>query len=142
MSASDDWRALIPHAGRMCLLDTLVSRDGEALHARAHDVGGAGHPLCRQGRLHALHLAEYGAQAAAVHAALTRRDTGDDAPRGGMIVGLRDVRLAVEFVDDGAELDVHAVCLAADAAAAQYGFRVEQAGRTLAEGRCLVAYGS
>lgn len=142
MDVPEDWRGLIPHAGAMCLLDTVLVCTGEALHARARGVDDGAHPLRRDGRLHALHLAEYGAQAAAVHAALSRRAEGAEPPVGGMIVGLRDVRLACEYVDDCPTLDVHATCLAADAAAAQYAFRVEHDGRLLAAGRCLVAYGA
>jgi hypothetical protein len=58
-----------------------------------------------------------------------------------MLVALRDVRLALEFIDDlpGA-LDVHARCLYADEAGTQYAFRIEHVGKVLAEGRCAVLH--
>ena len=49
--------------------------------------------------------------------------------------------MAAEYVDaaDG-HLDVHAECLYADDAGAQYAFRVEQRGRLLASGRAAVIH--
>jgi hypothetical protein len=54
---------------------------------------------------------------------------------------LRDVQLFVEYVDhyDG-HLDVHAECLQASEASAQYLFRVEHRGQLLASGRAAVIH--
>ncbi len=141
MLAKSDWEHLIPHAGGMCLLDAVVDWDDVHLHARSEGHRDVGHPLRHDGRLHAVHLAEYGAQAAAVHGALRARAAGAGRPRPGMLVALRDVRLALEFIDDlpGA-LDVHARCLYADEAGTQYAFRIEHDGKVLAEGRCAVLH--
>jgi predicted hotdog family 3-hydroxylacyl-ACP dehydratase len=143
MLEKHDWAHLIPHAGDMCLLDLVVSWDEENLHARSEGHRADDHPLRSGGRLHAVHLAEYGAQAAAVHGALRAREAGVAAPRPGLLVALRDVRLAVEFIDalPGA-LEVHAHCLYADEAGTQYAFRIEHAGEWLAQGRCAVLHAS
>lgn len=132
---------LIPHAGAMCLLDAVVAWGEAAIHATSDGHAHADHPLRGAAGLHAVHLAEYGAQAMAVHGALLARARGETASRPGRLVSLRDMLLKVEYVgtEDG-RLDVHAERLYADAVGAQYAFRVEQAGRLLASGRAAVIY--
>ena len=142
MSAETDFASLIPHAGRMCLLDDVVAWDAATIHAVSDSHALPDHPLRgRDGRLHAVHLAEYGAQAMAVHGALRDRAQGATAVKPGRLVSLRDLTLAFEHVDvHGGRLDVHAACLWADDAGAQYAFRIEQRGRLLASGRAAVIH--
>ena len=71
--AHAELEALIPHAGGMCLLDTVESWDAETIHCRSLSHLRADNPLREKGRLAALHLAEYGAQAMAVHGGLLAR---------------------------------------------------------------------
>lgn len=141
MLAKTDWAHLIPHQGAMCLLDAVVAWDDASIHAMSDGHAHADHPLRCEQDLHAVHLAEYGAQAMAVHGALLARQRGEVEPRPGRLVSLRDVTLAVEYVDaaDG-PLDVHAHCLYADESGAQYAFRVEQRGHLLASGRAAVIH--
>lgn len=141
MLPKTDWAELIPHAGSMCLLDAVQAWDAENLHAISAAQARADNPLRNQGRLHAVHLAEYGAQAMAVHGALLARSRGETTVRPGRLVSLRDVQLSLEYVDqlDG-HLDVHAQCLYADDSGAQYSFRVEHAGQLLASGRAAVIH--
>jgi predicted hotdog family 3-hydroxylacyl-ACP dehydratase len=138
-----DWAHLIPHAGAMCLLEAVLAWDERRIHATSASHVRADHPLRGAQGLHAVHLAEYGAQAAAVHGALLARARGDEMVRPGRLVSLRDVQLHAEYVDglDGA-LDVHAECLYADDGGAQYAFRVEHRGRLLASGRAAVIHPS
>ena len=140
MLPKSDWAHLIPHAGGMCLLDTVRAWDADTLHADSQSHLRPGNPLRGPHGLHAVHLAEYGAQAMAVHGALLARARGVEAARPGMLVSLRDVRLLVEHVPPTGRLDVHAQCLYADDAGAQYAFRVEQGGRLLASGRAAVIH--
>jgi len=138
----DDWAHLLPHAGAMCLLDAVEAWDATAIHAVSIGHARPDHPLRSGTGLHAVHLAEYGAQAMALHGALLARAGGGEAVRPGMLVSLRDVRLAEAFVDaTGGRLEVRAERLYADAAGAQYAFRVAQAGRVLASGRAAAMYG-
>lgn len=141
MPTETEFASLIPHAGRMCLLDVVLAWDETTLHARTTSHALPGHPLRTARGLHAVHLAEYGAQAMAVHGALRDRAQGATGVKPGRLVSLRDVQLAVEHVDpQGGALDVHAECLYADGAGAQYVFRVEQGGRLLASGRAAVIH--
>jgi len=141
MLAKTDFVDLIPHADDMCLLDAVVAWDEGSIHARSTSHVLAAHPLRGADGMHAVHLAEYGAQAMAVHGALRGRDEGRTAPRPGMLVSLRGVKLAVDRVDtlEGA-LDVHAECLIADASGAQYAFRILHEGREIASGRAAVIH--
>ncbi|MEI7035390.1 phosphotransferase [Fulvimonas yonginensis] len=140
MLYKSDWAHLVPHAGGMCLLDAVLAWDEATIHATSEGHRRADHPLRGVGGLHAVHLAEYGAQAMAVHGALRARARGVEAARPGMLVSLRDVVLAVEYVPGDGRLDVHAECLYADPGGAQYAFRIEQAGRELASGRAAVIH--
>ncbi|HEV7778176.1 MAG TPA: phosphotransferase [Luteibacter sp.] len=136
-----DWSHMIPHAGGMCLLDAVEWWDDSAIHAVSEGHLSVDNPLRGEHGLHAVHLAEYGAQAMAVHGALRARAAGNEAVRPGMLVSLRDVKLAVERVDtlEGA-LHVFAECLLANEGGAQYRFRVEHLGRELASGRAAVIH--
>ncbi|MGH8502676.1 MAG: hypothetical protein ACREVE_09435, partial [Gammaproteobacteria bacterium] len=72
----DAIRALIPHAGTMCLLDAVLEWDDESIHCTSETHRAADNPLRREGRLSALHAFEYGAQAVAVHGGLRARAAG------------------------------------------------------------------
>ena len=141
MLAKTDWAQLIPHAGTMCLLDAVLAWDERSIHATSAGHARADNPLRGPHGLHAVHLAEYGAQAMAVHAALLACTDSAQVARAGRLVSLRDVRLLEEYVDqlDG-HLDVHAECLYADDGGAQYAFRIEHQGRLLASGRAAVIH--
>ncbi|GLQ93345.1 phosphotransferase [Dyella acidisoli] len=137
MLTRQSWAALIPHAEAMALIDAVVDWNETAIHAiGARDVPDS-HPLRSPVGLHAVHLAEYGAQSLAVHAALL----GEADARGGRLVSLRDVQLAVEYVDlRKGHLDVYAERIHVDDRGAQYRFKVEQQGQALASGRVAVMY--
>ena len=141
MLPKTDWASLIPHAGTMCLLDAVQAWDASTIDAISAGHTRADNPLRGTQGLHAVHLAEYGAQAMAVHGALLARSRGIVEVRPGRLVSLRDVQLFEEYIDqlDG-HLDVHAECLYADDGGAQYAFRVEHRGRLLASGRAAVIH--
>ena len=141
MLPKTDWQQLVPHAGTMCLLDAVVAWDEHGIHAISAGHARADNPLRGEHGLHAVHLAEYGAQAMAVHGGLLARERGSTGVRPGRLVSLRDVVLFDEYIDrlDG-DLDVHAECLYADDSGAQYAFRVEHHGRVLASGRAAVIH--
>jgi predicted hotdog family 3-hydroxylacyl-ACP dehydratase len=133
-------RTLVPHAGTMCLLDRIVSADADGIVCATSSHRAAANPLRRDGRIAALHLAEYGAQAMAVHGGL--RDRGV-ASRGGMLVAIRDLRLGVEHVEDVAgELLVEARRLVANPGGLIYSFTVRAGDRELATGRVSVMFGN
>lgn len=130
--------ALVPHAGAMCLWDEVVAWDAATIRLQAHGHRAPTHPLRRHGRLHAVHLCEYGAQAMAVHGGLLAQARGARAAPG-MLVALRGVRLHVARLDTlpGA-LEGEAERLLAGGGSQQYAFRIVHAGTLLAEGRAAV----
>jgi predicted hotdog family 3-hydroxylacyl-ACP dehydratase len=140
MLARADWAHLLPHAGAMCLLDAVLAWDAHTLDAISTSHVRADNPLRGAHGLHAVHLAEYGAQAMALHGALLARERGVHTARPGMLVSLRDVLLTVEYVPADGRLDVHAQCLYADERGAQYAFAVEHSGLLLASGRAAVIH--
>jgi predicted hotdog family 3-hydroxylacyl-ACP dehydratase len=135
-----DWQQLIPHQGAMCLLDEVLRWDDDRIHALAHSHRDVGNPLRSDGRLRSVHLCEYGAQAMAIHGGLLAQRAGLVAAPG-FLVSLRAVKLHIERIDDLADaLDVHAEQLLAADSGWQYAFRVECAGRVLAQGRAAVMH--
>jgi len=133
-----DILALVPHQGAMCLWDEVRTWDATSIDVVAYNHRDPAHPLRADGRLRAIHLCEYGAQAMAVHGGLLARASGGIA-RPGLLVALRGVALQVERIDDlpGA-LQCRAGMLSDGDAGWQYAFRIEHGGMLLAEGRAAV----
>jgi predicted hotdog family 3-hydroxylacyl-ACP dehydratase len=131
--------ALVPHQGAMCLWDEVLSWDAGTIRLRARNHLDPAHPLRgADGRLRAVHLCEYGAQAMAVHGGLRAQAAGE-AARPGVLVALRGVELHVARIDDlpGA-LECEASVLIDSDAGWQYAFRIHHAGALLAQGRAAV----
>ena len=134
----DEILSLIPHQGTMCMWDQVLEWDAGSIRLRAGNHRDPAHPLRADGRLHAVHLCEYGAQAMAVHGGLLARGTGGSAPPG-MLVALRGVDLHATRIDDLAgDLECSAEVLAQSPASQQSAFRISHAGILLAEGRAAV----
>lgn len=131
-------RELLPHAGDMCLLEQVIHWDEHEVLLETRTHRSPGHPLRHGGRLDAVHLCEYGAQAMAVHGGLlAARAGGRAAP--GLLVSLREVWLAGGDVSlHAGALRVRAHRLHGDAAGWQYAFEVLHAGERLASGRAAV----
>lgn len=134
--------ALVPHQGLMCLWDEVVQWDAQRIILRSTGHLDDAHPLRSHGRLRAVHLCEYGAQAMAVHGGLLGQASG--APvRPGVLVALRGVVLHVDALDDlSGALEAQAEVLMQGADSQQYAFRIHHAGTLLAEGRASVVLGT
>jgi predicted hotdog family 3-hydroxylacyl-ACP dehydratase len=129
---------LIPHQGAMSLWDEVVDWDARTIHLRARNHRDPAHPLRSNGRLRAVHLCEYGAQAMAVHGGLKARDAGAVA-RPGLLVALRGVELHVAWIDDLPDaLECVAELLTDGDTGWQYAFRIQHDGTLLATGRAAV----
>jgi predicted hotdog family 3-hydroxylacyl-ACP dehydratase len=129
---------LVPHQGAMCLWDEVLDWDAARIRLRAHNHRDPGHPLRSGGRLRAVHLCEYGAQAMAVHGGLRASALGG-AARPGLLVALRGIELNVARIDDLAgALECAAEVLTDGDSGWQYAFRITHADALLAEGRAAV----
>ena len=138
MLSRDRIEAMIPHKDGMCLWDEVVEWDAQRIALRADNHRDAAHPLRSQGRLRAVHLCEYGAQAMAVHGGLRASARGGVASPG-LLVALRGVQLHVSYIDElPGKLECEAEVLAEGEGSQQYAFRIRHAGVVLAEGRAAV----
>jgi predicted hotdog family 3-hydroxylacyl-ACP dehydratase len=127
--------ALIPHAGAMCLLDSVVGWDSTSITCLASGHRDANNPLASDGRLDCVCGIEYAAQAMAVHFGLT----AGQRPASGYLASVRDVICHVERLDLLSEdIEVTATRLAGDASSAVYGFRLRCGEAMILEGRMAV----
>jgi predicted hotdog family 3-hydroxylacyl-ACP dehydratase len=128
----------IPHSGSMCLLECLESWDAHAIHCTTNTHTREDNPLRTAHGLLSPNAIEYAAQAMALHGGLLAVE--GSRPSAGFLASVRNVRLAVERLDDVAgALHVHAQRISGDASQILYEFAVKDAhGRALAEGRAVV----
>jgi predicted hotdog family 3-hydroxylacyl-ACP dehydratase len=134
--AREDIAALIPHQGGMCLWEHIVEWDDTRIVLETTSHRALDNPLRASDRLRAVHLCEYGAQAMAVHGALR---AAPRQARPGMLVSLRSVTFARDYIDDLAgTLRVEATCLQSAESSQQYSFKITHNGEVAAEGRAAV----
>jgi predicted hotdog family 3-hydroxylacyl-ACP dehydratase len=126
----------IPHKGRMCLLDEVVSWDATRIRCRSTTHRAADNPLRAHGRLGAACGIEYAAQAMAVHGALVAASaplasTVATSVRGtmgaalGFLASVRNVVLYVPQLDDlEADLIASAQRITGDGRTVLYEFTV------------------
>jgi predicted hotdog family 3-hydroxylacyl-ACP dehydratase len=133
-----DIEARVPHAGDMVLIDEVVSHDDTRITCRADTGPLEDHPLGRKGRLPASALAEYGAQAMAVHGSLLAAT--DAPPREGRLVALPELTLGAAALNEPTRLTIHAERVGGSAVGEVYEFRVLDGDAMLANGRATVMF--
>ena len=134
-------RARIPHAGAMCLLDSVLIWDDNHIACTTGTHRAADNPLRRNGRLHTICGVEYAAQAMAVHGGLAGKTAG--RPRAGYLASLRDVVCRGGRLDDlEGDLVVEAEQVAGDGAQVIYHFRLRVGTIEVLSGQALVVLDS
>ena len=131
--------ARVPHAGVMCLLDTVHAWDALSIECSAA-APGVDHPLARNGKVPAVVAIEYAAQATAVHGALL----SGDARRG---VGLLAKLSEVNFEPDAsaplrAPLEIQAQIQSRSDRGCLYTFLVQAGTEAAVRGTLLIALGA
>ena len=127
----------IPHAGKMCLLDSVLEWNADTIRCRASSHRDPNNPLRRNGKLYAISGVEYASQAMAIHGALSGTVTG--RPRAGYLASLRDVVCRRALLDEGAEeLVVFAERMMGDESRVVYGFSIASGGEEIIAGRATV----
>lgn len=130
----------IPHAGAMCLLDTVEAWDAEGIVCTAHSHANPDHPLRQDGCLRSVHAVEYAAQAAALHASLVGEPKSVQRV---YIAALHAIELCEQSLDDeemaASPLHVRARLAASNASAARYAFSVACGPVCVARGAMTVA---
>lgn len=131
---------LIPHDGAMCLLDHVTEWDQSGIRcsSRSH-LDGHSHPLWRGNGVAAVHLIEYGAQTAAVHAGLLADESTEPAARGGYLAGLRNIEFTECRIDTiTTALDIRAYREMGGPQGMIYRFAISSAGVTQCSGRLTI----
>jgi predicted hotdog family 3-hydroxylacyl-ACP dehydratase len=127
----------IPHAGQMCLLDTVEAWDDDSIVCSAHSHRLSDNPLRTDGRLGIATGIEYAAQAMAVHGALLAGNS--KAPAAGFLASVRDVNWQRSRLDDiGEDLIIRAERISGTAVNILYAFTLSAGGSTLLSGRAAV----
>jgi predicted hotdog family 3-hydroxylacyl-ACP dehydratase len=131
---------MIPHAGAMCLLDSVEAWDTAHISCLSSRYPEADNPMRRpDGALGAVCGIEMAAQAMAVHGRLAAAEDG--RPRPGFLVSLRDVRLRAATLPPGTgALTITARQLMGDTRGAAYAFTVAAAGDEWLSGRATVLF--
>lgn len=128
---------LIPHGEAMCLLDQVTGWDEYRLSATTASHRREDNPLREKGRLDTVALVEYGAQAAAVHAALQQSGLGEVRPA--YLGAIKKLRLFTRDVDTSvAELQIQAQCVLNNDNGAIYDIRASAKGNDLMAGRIVL----
>lgn len=128
----------IPHAGAMCLLDSLLDASDSTIRCRIVNHAEPAHPLRSSSGLLSACAIEYAAQAMALHGSLLAAQHTPPTP--GFLASARTVRLLVPRLDDRpGPLQITATRLASGADQALYRFELHDGrGELLVEGRAAV----
>ena len=130
-------RALIPHAGAMCLLAGVTRWDASHITCIAQSHRDINNPLARNGKVGALCGIEFAAQAMAVHGGLI--GAVGQRPRAGLLVSVRDVIANVEYLSDHNEdLLIEAEQLMSEQSSVCYNFTLHAGKMELLRGRATV----
>lgn len=132
---------LIPHAGAMCLLDSVESFDATTITCLSNRYSTPENPLRRpDGRLGALTGIELAGQAAALHGALTAPAAAK--PRSGYLASLRDIHLSSAFLEaNQSPLTITADLLMGDPSGATYNFSLSTSAAKILTGRFTILFG-
>ncbi|MDI9652868.1 hotdog family protein [Burkholderia cenocepacia] len=129
--------AHIPHAGTMCVLDSVDAWDTERIRCTATSHRDPHNPLRAHGRLASVCGIEYAAQAMAVHGALL--GAHEARPRAGYLASVRNVDAFVDRLDTFEQpLTVDAERMSGDGRSVLYGFALRCGERVLLSGRAAV----
>ena len=146
----DRIRELVPHTGKMCLLERVVACDAASIRCETRSHLDRANPLRRNGHLSSVCAIEYAAQAMALHGALTAPGHSGalnaTAPRGapggvrhGYLASVRDMRCHTHYLDEySAELIVSAKLIFDESSRMIYSFAVAAGESDLVTGRAAV----
>jgi predicted hotdog family 3-hydroxylacyl-ACP dehydratase len=128
--------ALIPHGASMSMFDEVVSWDANSILCRSFYTDSSQNPLMSDELLASVLLIEFGAQAAAIHAALLQSSLGARGPA--YIGAVKQVALHKSCVNTQAAVDVEANCLLNNANGAIYEVNASQLGERIMSGKLIL----
>lgn len=135
---AEEFSAFLPHAGEMCLIETVEWWDESMIRCETSSHHRLSNPLRRATRLESIIGLEYAAQAIGIHVGL-RGQTRPEPGRIGYVGGLRDVALGREWLDDCLDaLIIEATRLLDDQHSFMYQFAVSSGGQAVISGRASI----
>lgn len=127
---------LIPHAGRMSLIERIDSWDNHCIQCSTDSHRQPDHPLRCNGNLSALQLLEYGAQCIAIHGGLL---AGGSRP--GFLAAIKNAHFYIEMLDNiQTQLTIRATSEIQHSNGAIYQFTVSAGQKLLLEAHATVMY--
>jgi len=132
---------LLPHGGRMRLIDRVVSYDELSIVCESESHRATEHPLAEAGVLSIISGLEYGAQAMAIHGGLLAAcgERRSACARHGYLVAASELRWSVERLDlCAAPLVIEAVSEFRSDDKVAYRFELRAAGVSLLTGHASV----
>jgi predicted hotdog family 3-hydroxylacyl-ACP dehydratase len=132
---------LLPHHGKMFLLEHVFAYDRDAIECGAVSHRDADNPLRHADKLPAHAAIEYAAQAAGVHGGLLNRDVNPTAaPQMGYLAVLTDMQWNVERLDDLPDvLRIYAQRTAVTPGGRLYRVRIEHQAQVIMSGELVIA---
>ena len=135
-----DPERLLPHTGRMRLIDRVMSYDEERIVCESESHRATDHPLAENGRLSIVCGLEYGAQAMAVHRALLAGPPPATGAPHGYLISASELRWGVDRLDlCAAPLVIEAVIEFRAGPQMAYRFELRAGDRSLLSGRASVS---
>lgn len=132
---------LLPHQGRLCLLDRVIHWNAEHIACEADSHRAPDHPLRWKNQLGSAIGIEYAAQAMALHGALLAPP--NDAPRQGMITRVQQVQCSLDRLDElPFALQIEAHRLMGDDLVVRYRFALRHQETCLLTGEASVLLGN
>ena len=130
---------LIPHSGKMCLIDSIDKWDEESIVCITSTHLKSDNPLLSKGILPVSALIEYGAQAMAIHGAIITKESGDKMQEG-YLAALKDVVFFtnLDISNISSSLIIKATRKFASQGNMIYEFLITSAGEKLISGRATV----
>jgi predicted hotdog family 3-hydroxylacyl-ACP dehydratase len=90
---------LLPHSGRMRLIDRIVSFDEHRIVCESDSHRVVDHPLAFNGALPIVCGLEYGAQVMAIHGSLLEASADRNRARHGYLITASDLRWTIEHLN-------------------------------------------
>lgn len=137
-----DIEMLIPHKGRMCLLERVLACDENMIRCETLSHQAKDNPLRNAKGLPASTAVEYAAQAVAIQGALLSSVLPTDSVvRGGYLAALSGVTWQVDTLHDiGGALVIEVCREIQTSTGVSCSFTVSYIGKTLVEGSAMIAF--
>lgn len=131
---------MIPHSGRMCLIDSVESWDEETISCISHSHKLETNPLRANNQLSTIHAIEYGAQSMAIHGALLA-SVRNKPLRPGYLAAVRDVKFgSIQRLDTlELPLEINSKQMLSSGGNLIYSFQINCGGELVISARLTVA---